>query len=314
VRLHEQSLCVGLYDVASDVQRRALVVGDGGTLRIRFARLVVAAGAYDRLPAFARHDLPGVIGGRAFERLLAQSALPAGATIGVWGEAAGMRRALDAARNAGVAIAWTVGAGDASQSLGQRVTAARGRSRLAAVAIDNGRWRPADVLVVAFSQPAYELQAQMGAAPALRGDPVILRFARHASAVVLTVGEAAAPNVNDSAATITQAVQDWLEGIARIGTEHAASEPSAAAPVADACIVCLCEDVKARDIRAAVADGYRDIELVKRHTGAGTGPCQGKLCHAELLRCAVQAGVDVKLPTARPLVRPVGLHHFRGSS
>ena len=49
-------------------------------------------------------------------------------------------------------------------------------------------------------------------------------------------------------------------------------------------IVCRCEDVTLDDIAQAVELGYRDIEEVKRYTGLGTGPCQGKSC---MCRCAI---------------------------
>ena len=43
-------------------------------------------------------------------------------------------------------------------------------------------------------------------------------------------------------------------------------------------ILCRCEDVTADDIAHAVASGFDDLEEVKRYTGFGTGPCQGKEC------------------------------------
>ena len=46
---------------------------------------------------------------------------------------------------------------------------------------------------------------------------------------------------------------------------------------------------------------------LKRRTGAGTGPCQGKLCHGEMLACLAAAGRPVALPTVRPLLRPTTL-------
>ena len=49
-------------------------------------------------------------------------------------------------------------------------------------------------------------------------------------------------------------------------------------------IVCRCEDVTLDDIALAIEHGYRDIEEVKRYTGLGTGPCQGKAC---MCRCAL---------------------------
>ena len=77
-------------------------------------------------------------------------------------------------------------------------------------------------------------------------------------------------------------------------------------PAAEA-FLCPCEDVRRRDALAAIADGFADIELLKRRTGAGTGPCQGKLCHAEMLACLAEAGRKVALPTVRPLLRPTSL-------
>ena len=58
--------CVGLYEQA----REALLIGPEGPITLAFEALVVATGAYDRLPSFAGNDLPGIIGLRAFERLM----------------------------------------------------------------------------------------------------------------------------------------------------------------------------------------------------------------------------------------------------
>ena len=45
-------------------------------------------------------------------------------------------------------------------------------------------------------------------------------------------------------------------------------------------VLCRCEDVTLADLEHCVSHGYRDIEEVKRYTGFGTGPCQGKECLA----------------------------------
>jgi sarcosine oxidase subunit beta len=39
------------------------------------------------------------------------------------------------------------------------------------------------------------------------------------------------------------------------------------------------------EIEAAIGSGLRTIEELKRYTGLGTGPCQGKECLAALARC-----------------------------
>ena len=140
--------------------------------------------------------------------------------------------------------------------------------------------RPCDLLVIGFSQPSYELQMQAGRKAVLAGSPP----------VVLTEGKARIPlTVTGEAA--------W----------RPASSPRSVTRLAAEAFLCLCEDVRRRDALAAIAGGFADIELLKRRTGAGTGPCQGKLCHAEMLACLAEAGRKVALPTVRPLLRPTSL-------
>jgi sarcosine oxidase subunit beta len=79
-------------------------------------------------------------------------------------------------------------------------------------------------------------------------------------------------------------------------------------------IVCRCEDVTLADVQHAVAQGYSDIEEVKRYTGFGTGPCQGKECHRVIaLAVAAASGVPpASVPpfTARPPIVPTPLKLF----
>ncbi len=79
-------------------------------------------------------------------------------------------------------------------------------------------------------------------------------------------------------------------------------------------ILCRCEDVTLADVEHAVAAGYADVEEVKRYTGFGTGPCQGKECLSNVARAiAAAAGVSpVTLQpfTARAPLCPVELKYF----
>ncbi len=72
-------------------------------------------------------------------------------------------------------------------------------------------------------------------------------------------------------------------------------------------LVCACEDVTLTDVRRAFALGHRDLESLKRYTGLGTGPCQGKSCLAlaarELLRLGATPGEATPF-TARPPLHP----------
>ena len=76
-------------------------------------------------------------------------------------------------------------------------------------------------------------------------------------------------------------------------------------------ILCRCEDVTLADVEHAVALGYSDIEEVKRYTGFGTGPCQGKEClRGVALAAAAAAGRDpttLVAFTSRPPLGPVEL-------
>ena len=73
-------------------------------------------------------------------------------------------------------------------------------------------------------------------------------------------------------------------------------------------ILCACEDVTLSEVRRAFAEGHRDLESLKRYTGFGTGPCQGKSClnavAAELLRLGATPA-EIAPFTPRPPIQPV---------
>ena len=82
-------------------------------------------------------------------------------------------------------------------------------------------------------------------------------------------------------------------------------------------VICRCEDVTLSDVQHTISLGYKSIEEVKRYTGLGTGPCEGKECMVHCARLVAQAaGGDeaVVLPfTSRPPVQPVPLAIFAGA-
>ena len=77
------------------------------------------------------------------------------------------------------------------------------------------------------------------------------------------------------------------------------------------CFVCRCEDVVTREIDHAISCGMTSIEEIKRFTGLGTGPCQGKECLPALARLLVERGLcapeDLAPFTPRPPTEPVSL-------
>lgn len=76
-------------------------------------------------------------------------------------------------------------------------------------------------------------------------------------------------------------------------------------------IVCACEDVSEHDLDEAISRGLTDIESVKRYTGLGTGPCQGRSCTASAVDLLVRRGAlprSAARPfTARPPLSPLRL-------
>jgi len=81
--------------------------------------------------------------------------------------------------------------------------------------------------------------------------------------------------------------------------------------VAKKIVLCRCEDVTLADLEHCVSRGYRDIEEVKRYTGLGTGPCEGKECMAHAARlCAAAGSTHVDAFTSRPPVQPTPLSLF----
>lgn len=281
-RMLSHTLCAGLYGDG----RQALLISPEGPVLLDFERLVMATGAYDRLPGFPGNDLPGIVGMRGFERLVHAKAVPEGCTVGLFGHA----REIEAALATGHRFAWI--ASPASEIAGAAalcratLVAATGRGRVRSVELDPGGEKDCDMLVLGFSQPSYELAAQAGRLATLGGDPPVVTMEGPARIEIRSVGDAA---------------------LAPARAARAASRPSPDA------FLCLCEDVRWRDATTAIADGYDDIELLKRRTGVGTGPCQGKLCHAEILCVLATAGRPVALPTMRPLTRPVRLAALAGA-
>ena len=85
-------------------------------------------------------------------------------------------------------------------------------------------------------------------------------------------------------------------------------------PDAAPCFTCRCEEVDEDAIRAAIADGARTVNDVKRRTRAGMGLCQGIFC-VPTIAALVHAATGIPLGeiapmTARPPVRPIPLEYL----
>jgi bacterioferritin-associated ferredoxin len=87
--------------------------------------------------------------------------------------------------------------------------------------------------------------------------------------------------------------------------------------VARKVILCRCEDVTLADVQHAVELGYSDVEEVKRYTGFGTGPCQGKECLRGIVAAIADAAgrppATLEPFTSRPPLVPTELAVLAGA-
>lgn len=68
--------------------------------------------------------------------------------------------------------------------------------------------------------------------------------------------------------------------------------------------VCPCSGVSVADLESVWERGFRELELVKRATLAGTGPCQGSVCLPHIRSFLKDRGEELQAPfTARPVTR-----------
>jgi len=88
-------------------------------------------------------------------------------------------------------------------------------------------------------------------------------------------------------------------------------------PCPTAGTVCPCSGVSVGDLASVYSRGFHELELVKRATLAGTGPCQGAACVPHIRAFLAAQGGTLQPPfTARPVTRQLtigdvaaGAHH-----
>ncbi|MBU0972206.1 MAG: (2Fe-2S)-binding protein, partial [Proteobacteria bacterium] len=77
--------------------------------------------------------------------------------------------------------------------------------------------------------------------------------------------------------------------------------------------VCYCNDVTESDVEFALAEGFENIETVKRYTTATMGMCQGGMCEANFAHVLAEKKQELKprvLPTPRPPATSISLSNM----
>ncbi|MEZ2331373.1 2Fe-2S iron-sulfur cluster-binding protein [Mesorhizobium sp. RCC_202] len=319
--------------------------------RVRARQVVVAAGSQEQPLVFRNNDLPGVLLSSAAQRLMRHYAVRPGERAVVFaGNRDGYLAALDLVE-AGVSIAAVLDPAvspafpDLAQRLIERgVRIVHGASVSEAVGTACNRHVCAvrfttsggteqldcDHLVIAAGYtPAYQLPLHAGAR--LDYDEASKQFVLRNLPDALHVAGSAA-GFFDLKTVLRSGEAAGAKAAKLIGCDIAQPE-LIADPIAPGMnhfhqllahpkgrdFVDFDEDLQVKDIRNAVADGYRELELVKRYSTVGMGPSQGR--HSALTTARIVAAetgrtvAEVGITTARPPFGPeklgllAGPHH-----
>jgi sarcosine oxidase, subunit alpha len=313
-------------------------------IKARAKTLVVAPGLIERPYVFAGNDLPGVMLSTAVRRLINLYAVKPGERAVVLSANQEGDAAVADLKRAGVQVLRVEDA-----RLGGDIVAASGRMGLRSVRVADGSQISCDLLVVAAGWTApTSLLNMSGDRPVY--NPRAARFlpdlARLPHDVLVTGGIAGDGTLDEltghAAAAGAEAArraggikQAWLRAMpgndddgvlaaeGRAGDDAALALPELPVdPHPELFVgqtngfVDFSEDVTAKDLRAAVAEGFDSAELAKRFTTATMGPLQGKL---ETVNAAavVAAATGISLAetgttTWRPPYVPVTLGALAG--
>jgi sarcosine oxidase subunit alpha len=308
-------------------------------VKARAKTLVVAPGLIERPYVFGGNDLPGVMLSTAVRRLINLYAVKPGERAVVLTASAAGDAAIADLERAGVQVARVE---DARH--GGDIIAAGGRGGLRSVRVADGSWVRCDLLVTAAGWTApTTLLTMAGDRPAYA--PRAARFIPDGSRlppdVLVTGGIAGDGNLEEltghARAVGTEAARR-AAGIGRgllLAMPHRGSVPLSAEE--KACVtlpilsvdphpelfagrtngfVDFSEDVTAKDLGAAVAEGFDSPELAKRFTTATMGPLQGKLEAVNtvaIVAAATGASIaEAGTTTWRPPYAPVSLAALAG--
>jgi sarcosine oxidase, subunit alpha len=332
VRVMTRTTCTGWF------ADNWLSLVQGGTLwRVRARQVIFAVGGIDQPAVFRNNDLPGILSAGAVRRLIGDYGVAPGQRCAVM---AGTPEGLDAAEDmaaAGIMLAALVlprplpGHEARIAALGcpvlsGRIEEAQGRDRVARVRV-GAAWVDCDCVAVAVGRaPAWQLPCQAGAVLGhdTASERFVLRLDRAGLHLAGTVNGHAG-----HAAVMADGRRAGQAALRALGlpapTEPAHKDPEAALAFWHQPLtpdprgkdfVDFDEDLQVADLINAVAEGYRELELVKRFTTVGMGPSQGRHSALATARIVAEATArevaEVGVATARPPAMPEALGTLAG--
>lgn len=322
-----------------------LVAVQQGTdlLKIRAGSVVLAPGAGDRHLVFEKNDLPGIMTARGVERLIALHSIRPGRRAVVVTNHDGGYHTAKMLHGAGTELAAVVdartGPGPGEfvkeiEDLGVPIKRGRTLHRAMGVravrkirigAIDrsgSGEDLSCDLVVAAAGfMPHLNLHSAGRTRPAWDPERQIFR------AGVLPQGLYSAGEAEGHASFSRLYREGWAAGVAAARGEPQPESIRDAgecipAPPPDADrggsrhFICKCMDVTRKEARCSMEEGFGQVETLKRFTGMGMGPCQGKTCYEAVARlAALDAGQEPERAaptTMRPPFVPVSFGVLAG--
>jgi sarcosine oxidase subunit alpha len=304
-------------------------------LKVRAKQIIICTGGRQQPFVFHNNDLPGVMLGDGVLRLARLYGVRAGRRAIVLTDHDGGYQLAEQLHGLGIEVAAVADVRPTQQPpaqgqwpvlSGQAVLRARGGAHLKAVRVgraDTGAKEEiaCDLLCLASQPvPANELLYQAG-----------MRFQyekgcwRPSRPIPGILAAGAAAGTFHLAGQIREGLLRGAEAALALGynvqVELPGSPPTGALAVSVFLpqerprdrkrFICLCEDVTEKDLDQAVAEGFDNIETLKRYSTVSMGPCQGKVCgYAAVAACARLTGRDVGAvgtTTSRPPAVPVEL-------
>ncbi|GAB0117851.1 2Fe-2S iron-sulfur cluster-binding protein [Acidisoma sp. 7E03] len=334
LRLMKETVVSGLF-----ADHWAAALRGNRLYKIRAERTVLATGAYDQPLVFKNNDLPGIIFADAAQRLMRLYGVRPGTRAVV---ATANRFGIDAALDlldAGVEVAAVIDLRPAAPPeetaplagrgvrivAGASLKAARGKARVQAVAVQHavGRteWIACDTVVMSVGYtPALNLACHVGAR-AVYDDATAMHRAVGLPAGLALAGSVAGIWADDLIAAQADAVGRGNDAPTPANPGQTVTH---AWPIAEAAehhgkaFVDFDEDLVVGDITGSVADGYDDIQLVKRYSTVGLGSSQGRHANLNTIRLVARATgrslEAVGTTTFRPPLVPEKFGHLAGRS
>lgn len=299
--------------------------------KIRAESVVLAPGATDRHLVFENNDRPGILTARGVEKLImCHAVLPGEDTVVVTTHDGGFHTAL-LLKGAGANVVAVVDGRESGSSgefeeqvrnlaipiyKGLTAHAAHGKKRINRVDVgpitggDSHQSFNCDLLVMAVGfKPQVNLLSMGRKRPEWDSQRQVLRVNDLPAGMYSTGDVHGAAGFSRLYAEGTASGKAAALNTAPPETERTADEIIMALPAdiesaGSHHFICKCMDVTRAEAKASIAEGYDQVESLKRYSSLGMGPCQGKACHEAVARLtAIDTGlaaVDAVPTTMRP--------------